>query len=104
MSCGKCGSNECNCLCPVSFGIALGVACAIFMAFYAWAAWLWGYGTGLIIQYSSIYFGYAPSFMGGVWGALWGLVSGFIFGFILILVYNLCMCCKAKCCRKGRDE
>lgn len=79
-----------------ALGIAFGIAEAVFMMLFAWAAWLWEYGASLIHQISGVYYGYAPTFIGGLWGGLWGLIDGFIFGIIAALVYNLCLCFCSK--------
>jgi len=84
-------------LCPFSLGIALGVASGLFLMLFAWAGHLWHYGLPLISQIATIFYGYAPTVLGGLYGALWGLLEGFIFGFIVALVYDFCICC---CCTK----
>jgi hypothetical protein len=81
-----------------SFGIAIGVAEGLYMLLFAWAGWFWGYGTPLIVQIAYVFYGYAPSFIGGILGGIWGFVDGFIFGFIVGWIYNLCLCCR---CRKS---
>jgi len=84
-------------LCPFSLGVALGVAEAVFMLLFAWAGHFWHYGTPIIHQIATLYIGYAPTIIGGVYGGLWGLLDGFVFGFIIALVYDFCLCC---CCAK----
>src|ERR1700761_5620372 len=80
-----------------ALGVAFGVAESFFMMLFAWASWLLHYGSSLIHQVSAIYYGYAPTFQGGLWGALWGLIDGFIFGVVAAFVYNLCLCfCKSQ--------
>jgi len=37
---------------------------------------------------SSLYIGYAPSFVGGIIGGIWGFFDGLIGGAILALLYN----------------
>lgn len=101
MGCEKCGCGCNKKLCPFTFGLALGLTCAIFTAVYAWIGWAWGYGVELITQYGSVYFGYAPTFIGGLWGALWGFAEGFIFGFVLVLIFDLLMCCKKCLCKNN---
>lgn len=99
MGCMKCGSKKR--LCPGSFGLAFGIICGIFMMLLGWFA-IQGYGVGLVTLYSTIYYGYAPTWIGGLIGGLWGLVEGFIFGFLVALVYNcFSRCCRGICCRKG---
>lgn len=104
MSCGSkgnCGSG-CSCFCPVTLGLAFGVASAIFMIAYAWMAMMFGYGTAMIDQYSMVYYGYAATFVGGLWGGLWGLIQGFIFGFLVAWFYDMFCRCKGKCW--GKDK
>jgi hypothetical protein len=102
MNCTKCGN--CKGVCPFTFGLALGITSGLFMMFYAWAAWLWGWGNAIVDQYSSVYMGYEASLMGGVYGGLWGLLVGFVFGFLLIMFYHLLSCCKKMCCKKGNGN
>jgi hypothetical protein len=102
---GKCMRNYKKGLCPVSFGVAMGVISGLYMAVLAWAGWIWGFGLILVDQYSAVYYGLAPTFMGGVIGGFWGLIDGFIFGFVLAFIYNLCLhCCKScKCCKTAGE-
>lgn len=91
--------SGCTGLSVCSFGCALGVAEAVFLLLFAWAGLFWGYGTGLISDISTIFYGYAPTFAGGLYGAFWGFIDGFIFGVIIAYVYNFCCsrCCKRWC-------
>lgn len=84
-------------ICPFSLGVALGVAEGLFMLLFAWAGYFWHYGLSLSSLLATVYSGYAPTILGGIYGGLWGLLDGFIFGFIVALVYNFCICC---CCAK----
>lgn len=88
-------------LCPFSLGLAIGVTCGLLMMFYAWVAAWYGWGMVMVTQYGAIFYGYAPTVIGGIVGGLWGLLKGFIFGFIIALVYNLCVGCKFKGCSKS---
>lgn len=91
------GCEDCKTkLSALSLGIAFGVVTALYMMFFAWVSWYWGYGVAIINQFSSIYIGYASSFMGGIVGAFWGFVDGFIFGILSGWIYNLCLCCRCK--------
>ncbi len=98
MSCMKC--CKLAPICPVSLGLAIGIACGLFMMAYAWIAAFWGYGTAMIEQYGAFYYGYAPTGMGGLIGGLWGLLEGFIFGAVIALFYDLFACC----CRKSNGS
>lgn len=79
-----------------ALGVAFGVTEALFMLFFGWVAWIFGYGTFIIDIIAHVYIGYAPTFLGGIYGALWGLLDGFIFGLIAGYIYNRCymLCCK----------
>lgn len=87
-------------LCPVSFGLAIGIASGLCMAVTAWVASYWGIGASLVEFYAVYYVGYAATFVGGVIGGLWGLLEGFIFGFVVALIYN----CISRCCCRNGDE
>lgn len=100
MNCNKCGS--CRGICPVKFGLALGITCGVFMMLLAWVAAWWGWGSDLVSNYGNYLTGYEATFMGGLIGGLWGFVKGFVFGFVLIMVYYAISCCsKSMCCKCG---
>ncbi len=80
-----------------AFGLAIGLAEGIYMLLFAWIAWVCGYGTPLITDIAHVFYGYAPSFIGGLFGGLWGFADGFIFGIIAAWIYNLVL---SSCCRK----
>jgi len=96
MFCEKCSGKG---LCPVKFGIALGLTCALFMALAAWLAGSWGYAKSMVDMYGAMYHGYDASFEGGLWGILWGFIKGFVFGFVLISFYHLVKRCCSKSCQ-----
>lgn len=87
-------NSECGVakLCPVSFGIAFGVTEALMALIIAYVAWFFGYGVAMVEHFSAVYYGYAPSFVGGLFGALWGFIGGFIFGFVVAYIYDFCVC------------
>lgn len=86
-------------LCVCGFGFAFGIAEAVIMLLFAWAGWGFGYGHSMITEMAAIYYGYAPTFIGGLFGALWGFIVGFVFGAIVAWVYNFCLChCSKKSC------
>jgi len=92
----KCGTR----LCAPGLGLAFGIACALFMIVFAWSGWLWNYGTAITTEYAAVYYGYAPTLIGGLIGGLWGLLEGFIFGLIVGWVYNgIARCCRCSSCR-----
>lgn len=90
--------SKCGFLAPVSLGVGLGVASAFCMLLLAWGGWLWGFGLVMIEQSATMYYGFAPTFVGGIYGALWGFIDGFVFGLITAWFYNLCLSC--RCCKK----
>ncbi len=85
-------------LCPVSFGIALGITNGIAMMILAWVSGHIGTGTDVVHLVSTFYAGYSTSIGGGLIGGFWGLVGGFLFGFITVLIYDCCLSCV---CRLG---
>jgi hypothetical protein len=90
--------NQCSTkLSKCSLGLGIGIAEGLFMMLFAWAGWFFDYGTSLIEQVASFYYGYAATFVGGLWGGLWGFILGFFFGIVIAVVYNFCSC---KCCKK----
>ena len=82
-------------LCAISLGVAFGVTEGLLMLLFAWVAAYTGFGVSVVEHISSIYYGYAPNLVGGLWGGLWGLIVGFIFGVAVGAIYNLTIsCCK----------
>ena len=72
-----------------SFAIAIGMTCAIWALLLGLIAWLFDYGTQLVQIFSTLYVGYAPTFVGSIIGALWAFVDCFIGGAIVAWLYNL---------------
>jgi len=70
-----------------ALAIALGVSWGLGMLFVGWAS-MFGWGTKLVEIMSSVYIGFAPSFIGAVIGAIWGFFDGAIGGAVIALVYN----------------
>ena len=85
-------------ICPGRFAFAFGLLWAIGWLLVGWAGWKWGYGVPLINVMGSVYYGYAPTLLGGVYGAIWGFIDAFIFCFLAILVYNGCCCRRCSHC------
>ncbi len=71
-----------------SLALGLGISCAAYMLFLGWVA-AFGWGADLVGVISSLYIGFAPTFLGGIIGAVWGFFDGAIGGAIIALVYNL---------------
>lgn len=87
--------------CPISLGVAFGLANGFCLLVLAWAAMWFGYGVPLVEMIGSFYHGYAATYMGGLFGALWGFIDGFIFGAIVGVIYNFCMC---RCCGRNKNK
>lgn len=85
-------------LCPLSLGIALGIAKALFVMLFVWYAWL----SGHVTMFTEIGFGITPTFAGGLIGGAWGFLCGLIFGFIVGLIYDFCVD-RCKCCKWKRS-
>jgi len=71
-----------------ALAIGLGVSWAICMLFVGWVS-IFGWGTEFVETMSSVYIGFAPTFLGGVIGAIWGFVDGAIGGAIIAFIYNI---------------
>jgi hypothetical protein len=95
-SCEKCVPAK---LCPMSFGAALGITNALGLFVLGILAMYWGIGLPMVSGISSVYHGFAPTWIGSIYGALWGLLDGFIFGVVAALIYDCSVCC-CRCCRK----
>jgi hypothetical protein len=72
----------------ISFGLALGVASAIFVFVLGIAAAFLGWGVELAQMLSSLYIGYGPTFVGTIAGAVWAFVDGFVGGILIAWLYN----------------
>jgi cytochrome bd-type quinol oxidase subunit 2 len=88
MSCGKCGSGRSKGLCPVSFGLALGITSAL--AVFIWSIWIMYYGMPPMMVERHILM---PTWSSSSIHALWALLKGFVFGFVFALFYDLFACC-----------
>lgn len=88
---GKCRSK----LCPMSFGLALGLAAGL--AYFFCMLWAVYYGpTAMMTQYNIP----VPTIAEASVHALWTLLKGFVFGFFVALFYDIISCCcKKRCCR-----
>lgn len=89
-----------NKLSAFSLGIAFGITESIFIILFAWISAKWGYGSPIIHELANVYYGYGPSFIGGLIGGVWGFVDGFTFGLVAGLIYNLCL----RCCVKSSSS
>jgi hypothetical protein len=71
-----------------ALAVGLGVSWGLAMLFVGWAS-IFGWGTKVVEVTSSLYIGFAPSFLGGIIGAIWGFFDGAIGGAIIAFVYNV---------------
>jgi hypothetical protein len=62
----------------VSFGIVLGLSMLVF----AYLSMFFGVGGAIVALMSSLYMGYAASYMGGLIGLVYGFVHGFVMGYV----------------------
>lgn len=94
MMSGKCG---CMKLCPVSFGLALGLSCGI--GVFIWSLWVLYYGASPMMAAYHV----PTTVVEGLTCSLWCLLKGFIFGFFIALFYDLLVCCGCHkwCCKKS---
>jgi len=59
----------------------------VFFLFLGWSG-AFGWGRLLVSVISSIFYGFTPSFIGGILGAFWGFVMGGLTGMLLAYIYN----------------
>jgi hypothetical protein len=94
MMCEKCSNGKG--FCPVTFGLALGLTCFIFVIICS--AWMLWFGVPHMFQ-GMEYMKVADWSQAGMF-AVCALIKGFLFGFVFALIYDLIKCCKSKCCGK----
>ena len=100
-SCEKC--NPGKGFCPVTFGLALGLTCAL--GVLVCAAWMKWFGMpammveGQLLNVVNHTMAMQPITLAStVMMAVCALLKGFVAGFVFALIYDLIRCCKAKCC------
>jgi len=94
---GNCCNKK---LCPVSFGLALGLVLGL--GYFIWALWVIYYGPSAMMIAAHMP---VPTVTGGAIHAFWALVKGFVAGFFLILFYDwISCCCNNKWCCKKDDS
>jgi len=71
-----------------ALAIGVGASWAICMLISGWAS-MFGWGVNFVEAMSSVYVGFAPTFLGGIIGAIWGFIDGAIGGAIIAFVYNI---------------
>jgi len=72
----------------VSFGLAVGIASALFVLLLGTVAALFGWGLGIAAALSTLFIGFGPSFVGAIAGAVWAFAFGFLFGLVVAWCYN----------------
>lgn len=94
--CEKCNSGGKG-FCPVTFGLALGLTCALgVLVCTAWVMW---FGMPeMMAGQTSMHVAESWS-QAGIW-SVYALLKGFVGGFVFALIYDLICCCKSKCCGK----
>ena len=96
MSCGKCGCGKGKGLCPISFGLALGITGGL--AVLIWSVWIMYHGMSPMMIERHLPM---PTWSSSSMHAVWALLKGFFFGFFLAVFYDLFICCKSMCRKKS---
>lgn len=94
MSCETCSAGKKG-FCPVTFGLSLGLTCALMVLVCSIAAM---YGFNFVEEHMMVKLADNMSDAGML--AVWALVKGFVGGFVFALIYDLICRCKSKCCGK----
>lgn len=92
--------QNCKCLSIYSLGVAIGMTWALGVLVIGLLAWQLEFALTWLELLSSVYIGFAPSFIGVMIGVIWGFVDGFIGGVLVAWIYNLCVRC---CCKKNKS-
>lgn len=86
-----------------NLAVALGLVWGLSALVLAYLSMCFGIGTALVDVFSTLYYGYDDTLLGGLLGLLWGFVGGFISGAVLAMAYNWCRCCcPCKYCKSSR--
>ena len=72
----------------VPVALAFGLTWGIGVMLLGWVSGI-GWGGRLVDVLSSVYVGYASTFLGGLIGGAWAFVDGFIAGLLLAFLYNV---------------
>jgi hypothetical protein len=62
-----------------ALAVAVGALWAIYVLLLGWIA-AFGWGEDMVDLLSSLYIGYAPTFLGGIIGGIWAFIDGAIAG------------------------
>jgi hypothetical protein len=71
----------------IPLALGLGVTWGIGIMTLGWISAA-GWGARVVEALSSVYLGFASTFLGGVIGGLWAFADGFLGGLILAALYN----------------
>ena len=71
-----------------ALAMGLGASWGLYMLVLGWTA-AYGFGIGFVETMSSMYIGFAPTFVGGIIGGIWGFIDGAVGGAIIAYVYNM---------------
>ena len=72
----------------VPVALAFGLTWGIGVMLLGWVSGI-GWGGRLVGVLSSVYVGYASTFLGGLIGGAWAFVDGFVAGLLLAFLYNV---------------
>ncbi len=82
-------------ICPVSFGLSLGIVWGASLLIMGLITHHFMYGKPFVEAMAQLYLGYDSSIIGSIIGGLIGFVDAFIGGFIIAWLYNVISgCCK----------
>lgn len=86
-------------LCPVSFGLAVGLVFGIGSIF--WLFWVLYNGPTPFMVAANMP---VPTMQAGLLHAFWAFITGLISGFFVALIYDgISCCCKNKMCCKSKS-
>lgn len=92
--------RNCNRLCIMAFGLAVGIiwmAGIVIMGIAADFSTSSGYGMLFVNLIKNIYPGYGVSLQGIIIGGVWALIDGFFAGVFIAWFYNMFASCCSKC-------
>lgn len=72
----------------IGFALGIGIYWGLALIVTGWFA-MFGWGNVFVQNWSSIYIGYEPTFIGSIIGGIWGFVCGFIAGAVSSFFYNM---------------
>lgn len=73
---------------PVRFGLALGIANALFLLALGIVSGFFNYGNEWVRVLRSVYIGYNATLFGVLFGMLWGLLLGLVLGWLFSVIFN----------------